>query len=73
MALVTRCPNCATAFRVTPQHLQMQGGNVRCGHCSQVFNSFAALTTVKESETDNFTFLFLSVAPSLPAPLRGAS
>ena len=54
MALVTRCPNCATAFRVTPQHLEMQGGNVRCGHCSQVFNSFSALTTVKESETDDF-------------------
>jgi len=32
----------------------MQGGNVRCGHCSQVFNSFSALTTVKESETDDF-------------------
>ena len=55
MALVTRCPNCATAFRVTPQHLQMQGGNVRCGHCSQVFNSFTALTTVQESETDGFS------------------
>lgn len=50
MALVTRCPNCATAFLVTPEHLQMQGGNVRCGHCSQVFNSFTALATVQDSK-----------------------
>lgn len=54
MALVTRCPNCATAFLVTQQHLQMQGGNVRCGHCSQVFNSFTSLTTIQESKTNVF-------------------
>jgi len=52
MALVTRCPNCASAFKVTPQHLQMQGGNVRCGHCLQVFNSFADLATLQELGTD---------------------
>jgi len=65
MALVTRCPNCATAFRVTPQHLEMQGGNVRCGHCSQVFNGFTALTTVQESETDGFL-----KAPGAGAPQK---
>jgi predicted Zn finger-like uncharacterized protein len=50
MALVTRCPNCAAVFRVTPLHLQAHGGDVRCGQCAQVFNGFATLATVQESE-----------------------
>lgn len=52
MALVTRCPNCASVFKVTPQHLQMQEGNVRCGHCLQVFNSFSDLATLQELDAD---------------------
>ena len=52
MALVTRCPNCASVFKVTPQHLQMQEGKVRCGHCLQVFNSFADLATLQELDDD---------------------
>ena len=52
MVLVTRCPNCASVFKVTQQHLQMQEGKVRCGHCFHVFNSFSDLATLKESETD---------------------
>ena len=52
MALVTRCPNCASAFKVTPQHLQMQEGNVRCGHCLQVFNGFTDLATIQELDID---------------------
>ena len=51
MALVTRCPHCSTTFRVTPLHLQAHGGEVRCGHCSQVFNGFSTLTTVQVPET----------------------
>lgn len=47
MALVTRCPQCSTTFRVTPLHLQAHGGDVRCGHCAHVFNGFATLTTVQ--------------------------
>ncbi len=50
MALVTRCTNCAVAFRVTPLHLAAHGGDVRCGQCSQVFNGFATLATVREPE-----------------------
>ena len=50
MALITRCPNCATAFRVTPLQLQAHGGDVRCGHCSHIFNGFAALATMQEPE-----------------------
>lgn len=53
MALVTRCPDCATAFRITPLHLQAHGGNVRCGQCGRVFNGFAALATMQGPETGN--------------------
>ena len=44
MDLYTRCPNCATAFRVTTQQLQASGGQVRCGHCQKIFDAFATLT-----------------------------
>ncbi|MCC2682774.1 MAG: finger-like region [Nitrosospira multiformis] len=50
MALVTRCPNCLTVFRVTPLHLQAHGGEVRCGQCNHIFNGFAALLTMEEPE-----------------------
>ena len=50
MALITRCPNCATTFRVTPLHLQAHGGDVRCGRCAQIFNGFASLATMQEPE-----------------------
>jgi predicted Zn finger-like uncharacterized protein len=51
MALVTRCPDCFTVFRVTPLHLQAHGGEVRCGQCNHIFNGFAALLTIEEPET----------------------
>jgi predicted Zn finger-like uncharacterized protein len=50
MALITRCPNCATTFRVTPLHLQAHGGDVRCGRCAQIFNGFSSLATIQEPE-----------------------
>ena len=51
MALVTRCPDCFTVFRVTPLHLQAHGGEVRCGQCNHIFNGFAVLLTIEEPET----------------------
>ncbi|KIO48762.1 DUF3426 domain-containing protein [Nitrosospira sp. NpAV] len=50
MALITRCPDCATAFRVTPLQLQAHGGEVRCGRCAHVFNGFATLATMQGPE-----------------------
>lgn len=43
MTLVTRCPNCATAFRVQPAQLAARGGKVRCGKCATVFDGLAGL------------------------------
>lgn len=36
----TRCPACATVFRVTSEQLRLKAGKVRCGHCQTVFNAF---------------------------------
>lgn len=37
----TRCPGCATVFRVTSEQLAMRAGHVRCGHCKKVFDANA--------------------------------
>lgn len=50
MSLITQCPNCATAFRVTPLDLQAHGGDVRCGRCAHVFNGYSMLATLRELE-----------------------
>ncbi len=50
MALVTLCPKCSTTFRVTSKQLEAHSGDVRCGQCRHVFNSFSTLITVEESE-----------------------
>lgn len=42
-ALITRCPACATMFKVVPDQLRVSEGWVRCGHCSEVFDASAHL------------------------------
>lgn len=39
----TRCPRCATVFRVTPPQLKARGGKVRCGQCQSVFDALDSL------------------------------
>jgi len=41
--MLTRCPTCSTAFRVTPEQLKARAGKVRCGHCNGVFNALETL------------------------------
>ena len=43
MSLITRCPNCGTAFRVQPTQLVARSGRVRCGKCSAVFDAVSCL------------------------------
>ncbi|GAA5236100.1 DUF3426 domain-containing protein [Verticiella sediminum] len=40
-SLITRCPNCSTAFRVVAEQLRLRGGRVRCGICHHVFDATA--------------------------------
>lgn len=42
-ALITRCPACATMFKVVPDQLRVSEGWVRCGHCGEVFDASAHL------------------------------
>src|SRR5262245_21502190 len=42
MSMMTRCPTCSTAFRVTEQQLRARDGQVRCGRCDTLFD---AMTT----------------------------
>jgi predicted Zn finger-like uncharacterized protein len=53
MSMVTKCPDCGTTFRVTPQQLQAQQGMVRCGRCSAVFDGFKALATLPDELPSN--------------------
>lgn len=41
--LITRCPSCATQFRVTENQLAAAGGRVRCGACLTVFEGIQHL------------------------------
>lgn len=45
-SMITRCPGCGTAFRVTPEQLAAREGKVRCGRCAAVFD---ARETMQES------------------------
>ena len=57
MSLVTRCPSCATTFRVLPAQLAARGGRVRCGQCSVVFDGVSNML-------DDDDIAALPVAPS---------
>ena len=46
MILTTRCPACATRFRVVPDQLKIGQGWVRCGQCQQVFDARVTLQEV---------------------------
>lgn len=41
--MLTRCPNCETTFRVTPEQLKARHGKVRCGECQEVFDALETL------------------------------
>lgn len=43
MSLITRCPSCATQFRVVADQLRISDGWVRCGRCQEVFDATQAL------------------------------
>lgn len=79
MAMLTRCPNCDTVFRVTPQQLQKQHGQVRCGRCMRVFDGFRALSseadrTPIEPVTEHSTEAVPATSPKVqPAPVEPAA
>ncbi|MBI4986254.1 MAG: zinc-ribbon domain-containing protein [Rhodocyclales bacterium] len=44
--MLTRCPQCATIFRVTSEQLKARQGQVRCGACHTVFNALDTLIEI---------------------------
>lgn len=49
MPMVTRCPACATLFRVAAHQLKVRQGRVRCGRCATVFDGFRDLATLPDA------------------------
>ncbi|HKW38999.1 MAG TPA: DUF3426 domain-containing protein [Burkholderiales bacterium] len=45
MSMMTRCPACGTAFRVSEQQLGAREGQVRCGRCDTLFDAIATLSS----------------------------
>ena len=52
MSLVTRCPSCATTFKVVRDQLRISDGWVRCGRCSQVFDATIDLQEARDPDSD---------------------
>jgi predicted Zn finger-like uncharacterized protein len=72
--MVTRCPKCGTAFRITSTQLESAKGAVRCGSCLHVFKAQSNLVNKPEaakpgaskSTTEKTT------APAQPTPTTKA-
>lgn len=55
-SLITRCPKCSTAFRVSDEVLSMAKGKVRCGQCFHIFDAAKVAdnkTILSKPATDN--------------------
>jgi predicted Zn finger-like uncharacterized protein len=49
----TRCPECRTVYRVTPEQLAMRGGQVRCGQCKTAFDGVEQLISLAPPPFDD--------------------
>src|ERR1700757_1763860 len=65
MSLVTRCPACATPFKVVRDQLRISDGWVRCGRCSQVFDATVDLQDAAEFSVES--------PAALPSPVADAA
>lgn len=63
----TRCPNCATVFRITAEQLRVRFGMVRCGQCQAVFNAFDSLIEGSTASEKQATAVLVSQVAT-PAP-----
>ena len=74
--MLTRCPGCATTFRVTPEQVKARHGKVRCGRCQHVFDAIeflvdtavAAPAMVPASEPESPAKPAEEVAPVIAPP-----
>ena len=52
MSLITRCPACATLFKVVPDQLRISEGWVRCGQCGEIFDAPLHLLAAEAAERE---------------------
>src|SRR6185369_12069125 len=69
--LITTCTHCLARFRVTPGQLNLKQGQVRCGHCNQVFSGFEALERFPDDDTG--TRILAARAAAAAAPVTDAA
>ncbi len=69
MSLITRCPACATQFKVVPDQLKLSDGWVRCGHCSDVFDATRYLESWAPGAAEPKLSGVHQASPSLDADL----
>ena len=50
MSLMTRCPQCATLFKIEPGELTAAQGWVRCGQCDHVFDGYVTVVRLPAME-----------------------
>lgn len=62
--MITKCPECGTLFRVTPEQLQARQGQVRCGRCMTVFDGVKALTTLQDAALEPVSGAGVTKAPA---------
>ncbi|MFL6547636.1 MAG: DUF3426 domain-containing protein [Povalibacter sp.] len=53
--MLTQCPNCQTAFRITSDILRVANGQVRCGRCHTQFDALDRLIEEEGSEEPSQT------------------
>ncbi len=73
MGFITRCPACATAFKVVPDQLKISEGWVRCGHCQEIFDATMDLHpwwdgAAPETSGDSGSALPVPVSPEVAGP-----
>jgi predicted Zn finger-like uncharacterized protein len=68
--MITRCPKCATAFRVTPAQLAVADGSVRCGSCLSVFKALDQINkTVNKNRVQQANKLSTTKVVPTPASM----
>lgn len=67
-SLITRCPKCSTAFRVTDDVLSVAKGKVRCGQCFHIFDALEAVNKEKAAHPKEPEQAKQTPTYSTPAP-----
>jgi len=52
MTDITQCPHCGTHFNITSEQSRAHEGQVRCGHCQEIFNAVDNLYTQPPQQLD---------------------